>query len=364
MSKTIAEIYGLKPPGVFTTNKALPITNPDPTLLYGVELEIERCSEDMVVKGMNVTTDGSLRNNGFEFITLPMTYSNLHQVLTTFFYKNKLTANNYSERCSVHVHTNVLDLTGEQLRNLFMLYQVFEGVLFNFIGDNRDKNIFCVPWKETNLSYRLISSLEEEHYYKTGDWLKYTALNILPIQSQGSVEWRHMAGTPNVNRIMTWCRLIGHIYRMSRGNTQQQIQDLVMRLNTTSLYNDVLGTVFQDDANVLRNGDYIALLEDGVLNMKYSIISPKKEKIIKSIYTTARTQNIDELLRQQEEFVARWTLQQTDNRATELQRGDVPQEVLTAMRDAVVRVRRGPAVQVILDDDMPSMPQPVNPEGN
>lgn len=278
MSKTIAQIFGLNPPQVYTTSKAVPLDNPDPSLLYGLELEIENTREDMEVKGLTVTTDGSLRNNGREFITQPMTYSNLYHVLHTFFAKNKLGPDNYSERCSIHVHTNVLDLTNEQLQNLVMLYQVFESVLFNFIGNNREKNIFCVPWKETNLSYRLLLTLQEEAFYRVGDWQKYTALNLLPIQIQGSVEWRHMEGNCDLKRIMQWCRMIGHLYRMSRGNTQKQIQDLVMRLNTTSLYNDVLGTVFQEDADALRRGNFIERLEDGVLNMKYSLLQPVKLK--------------------------------------------------------------------------------------
>lgn len=278
MSKTVAQIFGRGPCEVFTSNKAVPVINPDPSLLYGLELEIEDVSQDMVVKGMRVTTDGSLRNNGLEFITQPMTYSNLLSVLSTFFTKNKLSERNYSERCSIHVHTNALDLTSEQVQNLVMLYQVFEGVLFNFIGNNRDKNIFCVPWKETNLSFRIIRDMQEDRWFRIGDWQKYTALNLIPLQTQGSVEWRHMEGNCDLKRIMTWCRLIGHIYRMARGNTQQQIQDLVMRLNTTSLYNDVLGVVFQDDSAELRRGDYMALLEDGVLNMKYSILKPVEDK--------------------------------------------------------------------------------------
>ncbi len=158
----IAEKMGLAPNvGHYVYPRVTSIPTPDPSLLYGVELEIENTDSDLAVPGMRAVEDGSLRNNGWEFVTQPMTLSNPNHCLSSFFDGRGFSDENYSERCSVHVHTNCLDLTFSQLAAICMLYQVFEGVLFNFIGNDRDKNIFCVPWSETNLSYRTVNRIEE-----------------------------------------------------------------------------------------------------------------------------------------------------------------------------------------------------------
>jgi hypothetical protein len=165
-----------------------------------------------------------------------------------------------------------------QLAALTLLYQVFEGVLFNWIGNDRDKNIFCVPWSETQLSYRTVQRLADSDYFPMQDWQKYTALNLKPVLAQGSIEWRHMEGNCDIGRILMWCRFIGHMYRYVRQSDMQRVQDVFTNLNTTSQYLNVLIQVFQDDHTSLLRGNYEKLLEDGVLEMKYSLINPNNVK--------------------------------------------------------------------------------------
>lgn len=290
----IQKLYELPTPKIYTTSKAVPLHNPAPQLLYGIELEIENCQHDMAVNGMEQTTDGSLRNNGLEFITRPMTYSHMHYVLEMFFRKNKLSDANYSERTSVHVHTNVLDLTLSQIAAIALVYQVFEGVLFNWIGHDRRKNIFCVPWADTTLSYRTVQRLGNNDTNPLHDWQKYTALNLKPIQAQGSIEWRHMEGNCDLSRIMTWCRLIGHIYQFATSADLKTVQGVFMNLNTTSQYLGALQQVFRDDHQVLRCNGYEQLLEDGVLDMKYSLINPLNTTTINAANTLTAMQALQE----------------------------------------------------------------------
>lgn len=295
MAESLDQTY--RRPGVkaWNTNKAVPLPNPSPGLIYGVELEIENANQDWAVAGMSVTTDGSLRHNGLEFITSPMTYSNMMHVLTNFFGNAKMPPDgaqlglaeelrNYSERCSVHVHTNVGNLTFDQLASLCILYQVFESCLFNFVGNDRQKNIFTVPWSETQLSYRTVERLAGGSTDTIRGWQKYTALNLLPIGDKGSIEWRHLNGTSDVEKIGVWLRLIGHMFRVATTLTRQEVAGLVMSLNTTSLYRGIIEQVFQTDAKFLQIGDYARLIEDGVLNMKYSLVEPNSEKEKKNPY--------------------------------------------------------------------------------
>lgn len=279
---TILQRFGLSPVKVWTTNKVVPLENPDPSLIYGVELEIENCHADMAVPGLTETQDGSLRNNGLEFVGAPMTYSHLAYVLNAFFCKNReLSEVNYSERCSVHIHTNAQDLSFEQLATLLMVYQVCEGVLFNYIGDDRDKNIFCVPWSETQLSYKTLSRILADDDHALRDWQKYTALNLLPLSTQGTLEWRHMAGTYNVARILQWCRMIGRMYSYTRQFTFVEASEMFMNLNTNSQYMGVLRQVFREESLLLETEGYEERLEDGVLNMKFSLADNTKEPSVK-----------------------------------------------------------------------------------
>lgn len=274
----------------YTIKKTLlqPDTSSDPELVLGVELEIENLAHDeddrmaMAVPGMNYHSDGSLRNYGGEFVTLPMKMRELEYVLNQFFMKNKLTKENYSERCSVHVHANVGDLAWEQLKVLTLVYLVFERLLFSFIGEGRDKNIFCVPLYDTNYTSNLLSGKDVlGNKSRFGKWEKYTALNFLPIKTQGSIEFRHMAGTNDLKYIMTWCNIIGKMFVFAKTKGWDEAMKFFMNLNTSSAYHEALYMVFGEYAGALQQTpNFTQLLEEGVLSLKYAVgvaqIKPKK----------------------------------------------------------------------------------------
>jgi len=275
----IATELGLVIPAPYLSKKTLilPEIGADKGLMFGVELEIENINMDIgpngsVVPGMSATEDGSLRNNGYEFITKPMFLRELVYTLNQFFLKNKYTNKNYSDRTSVHVHANVGDMTWEQVHILLLVYIAFEHVLFKFIGNDRDKNIYCVPMYDTILSADLIKGKGAESTGKWRRWEKYTALNLLPIFNQTTVEFRHMEGTPDVNRIITWCMLISQMFHYAKNSTLEETKAFFLELNTTSAYREAVFRVFGEHANVLINiGGIEQALEEGVLFTKYSL---------------------------------------------------------------------------------------------
>jgi len=270
---TLQEISGLNNPLPKNFPKALPLPVGTPHLLYGVELEIEGVNdaESWKVPGMSYVRDGSLRNNGMEFITAPMTYSNLAYCLEMFFKKNPINVNNYSERTSIHVHTNCLPLQWEQIQSLCLVYQLLEKLLFMWVGDDRDKNIFCVPWHQTNLTYKVLK--DDHDHTKFRSWQKYTALNLLPLYTQGTVEWRHMAGHCDVARILQWCRLINQIYTFVQAHTLEAIKAMITQLNVSSEYQTILSVIFKEQASVFFNmPNYERYLEEGVLDVKYGLL--------------------------------------------------------------------------------------------
>lgn len=279
MANNWSMMTGMRPVACKNFPKATPLKAACATLAYGLELEIENVPawEDMLVPGIRGEPDGSLRNNGREFITQPMTFSNLAHCLYMFFGKNKLGPENYSERCSIHVHTNCLDLTEEQIQTIAFVYQLVEHCLFEWVDHERSNNIFCVPWSQTNLTYRVLEDREDMTRFKR--WQKYTALNLLPLYTQGTIEWRHMNGHCDVNKILEWCQLIGHIYAFALTTPLEKVKEHLLTLNTSSQYRNVLEMIFQERAFLFYSlPNYERHLEEGVINMKYSIGNPSKTK--------------------------------------------------------------------------------------
>lgn len=281
----IQKIFGLNPVKAFDFAIPNTIKSPDPSRLFGLELEIEHAEDDWATAGFVVEIDGSLRNSGREFISAPMTYANIDYALRRFFGGIELHDDNYSERTSIHVHANCQDVLLPQLTSLLMLYQVFEDVLFNWIGHDRDKNIFCVPWSQTKLTHNALADIQNFVSMTNVERNKYTALNLVPLRSLGTVEWRHMNGHGDVERILQWLRIISHLFRVATSLTHEDVVNNCINLNTTSQYDYLLDFVFQDEAAALRVPNYRILLENGVLNMKYSLQmqQAKEDKPVKAV---------------------------------------------------------------------------------
>lgn len=310
---TVNQLLGVAHPDVYSIRKLLtdPNTGSDPTLVYGVELEIEGITEGHgSVIGIRMDTDGSLRNNGREFITKPMRFRELAYCLNNLFVRNKFTEDNYSERCSVHVHANCTDLTKDQLSTVLLIYQVFERVLFNFAGGERDKNIFCVPWYETNLTQGIVNSLITQGPEALRRWQKYTAVNLLPLFTYGTIEFRHMPGTNNLEKILNWVNIIGCMFAYARVHPLEEVKAALTDLNTSSAYIPLAEQIFQEYFPMLVTSeeDFIAL-EEGVLSMKYSLL-PNDDVPVSSPRPSARPVRstasvVEELRRLQEEAALR-----------------------------------------------------------
>jgi hypothetical protein len=284
--ETIADILGIEKPEPAVVKKLL-ISLPNcanPDLIYGMELEIEnlpRNDVEYLVPRMSCVRDDSLRNHGKEFLTVPMRYRELSYTLDQFFKKNDFfNNNNYSERCSIHVHANCTDITQEELRTILMLYQVFERVLYNFVGNERDKNIFCVPWYDTTLNYDISNKLlNKDGLLYLRHWQKYTGLNLLSLFQKGTIEFRQLHGTNNLKKILDWLNIIGCLFRFAKQNTSKDVENILLELNTTSKFAEITRAVFGEYTEALQVDNYKEALESGVITMKYSIASKKETPV-------------------------------------------------------------------------------------
>lgn len=290
---TVASLLGLKGPEVYKSKlKATTCTNPD--LICGVELEVENAHPDSFEYSDNLSNawaverDGSLRggNTAYEFISRPLPLGTLLPELGEFFRKTKFSAANYSDRCSIHVHTNVTDFTQDMLASLAMVYSVVEDVLFQYInyhdavtpdGYSRDTNLYCIPWSQCRMNYRLIEKMFQTNQKPFHRWQKYTALNLLPITTQGTVEWRHMHGTADMGKITTWLNIIASIMDYAKKTPLDKVIMTVRSLNDTSAYRQFFLDVLK--GHLEYDDKYAPVLSEGVVNAKYSLQDWDKSKI-------------------------------------------------------------------------------------
>lgn len=292
---TIQKILELNPVVTWDIPKNVPTGGP----IMGIELELENIRDwsDWEYGPFIRKEDGSLRNSGSEFVSLPLGSLALSYYVEDFYKRNRVNASHISERCSVHVHLNCQDLSIEQVASLCKVYQVFERMLFNFVGDDRDKSIFCVPWHQTNITSREIFTTP----LRIGNfksWYKYTALNLLPLFSYGTIEFRHMAGQPSYEPIVQWINLIVAMRKFVVENTADQIENLLIGLNTTSQYDMLVDRVFGEYAQVVKCEGYKTCLEEGVLHLKYMLFEnfhPTKKPLSSFKWDTGTTVTLNDV---------------------------------------------------------------------
>jgi hypothetical protein len=291
---------GIKPPKFVESKFPLhKCTNEN--LGCGIELEIENVGEyerallmiDPSVWG--VVEDGSLRPQrlSWEFVSLPMKMSSLLAELEQFFSKNQFNEAHYSDRTSIHVHTNVLDFTPKQLATLCLVYTVVEDILFEFTNHYnkgnresyyRDTNIYCIPWTQCRMNYEFVRQLFKSTKKATQGWQKYTALNLLPICEHGTVEWRHMHGTNDFDKLSKWLNIIGCIMQFSKERDFDDVSKVIISLNDTSAYQQFFNQIF--GLTLEYTDEYARRMAEGVLSAKYSLINRNKKE-----ETVEETQN-------------------------------------------------------------------------
>lgn len=225
----------------------------------GIEIEVENLDGKAIPYAMWQTKpDGSLRNNGLEFVSHPLKGKRIHFALNQFFdYLCK--GAHFSPRTSIHIHVNVLNLTQHQIAGMLMAYVVVEKLMYKFAGGDRDKNNFCVPMGEVYVPNLLKIFITEPLVLPNYENNRYLGLNIDAIRKFGTLEFRHLGGTKDKTRIVQWINLVLSLKKFAENYSLENIKDRIDKLNTNSGYalfvDDVFGpcgsyldqrTIFKD----------------------------------------------------------------------------------------------------------------------
>lgn len=239
----------------------------DKNTYLGIEIEVENVQRwTRYSPYWSMIEDGSLRNSGREFITPPIRAWRVEHALAQLFNRQLNQDIDFSERTSVHIHMNVRTLTVEQLESLVITYLVFERSLFNFIEKRRFDNIFCVPLCETSMGTQLHELIL--NHTPRFHWQKYTALNLLPISQKGTIEFRHLQGTKDIKKIMTWINFILCLKKFALRNDPEYVWHRVQTLNTSSEYRMFGEEVFGGLVEEIFTPSFNKEVERGIIYIK------------------------------------------------------------------------------------------------
>lgn len=276
MSKTILETFGLREvsvldPSPYYSKLEAPVEVIDSNLEVGIEVEVENHILKKSPGGVWTSKgDGSLRNNGIEWITLPIPAKWAPYALRELLEESLSGECCFSPRTSIHVHFNVQSFTSAEVIDATLLYTALEPLFYKFTGRGRIKNIYCVPLMDTNL----ITGMGSQTLNNTiGTWSKYTGLNLLPIDELGTIEARHMHGTFDHRKISIWIRLwikvLDYVRKMGTAHMRRMLLDLHQYTDYQQLLTDIFGA----DAMLLKY-DSPADLSRSVGVVKRAFINP------------------------------------------------------------------------------------------
>ena len=225
--------------------------------MVGIEIEVENMKKGVHLEAYwDIKNDGSLRNRGLEFVSVPLQVKQVQLALDHLY--TQMNANNapdFSNRTSVHIHVNCRDLTQDQIFNFVLLYAIFEKHFYQVAGTRRMNSIFCVPLFRTNQ----MTTINEVIYGMSPNWQKYCGLNLLPLfannvtQGYGTIEFRHLYGTNNQQEVLEWINDILCLRKFACEISKDNLLAAIKEMNTTSSYLSMYSQVFAKGRRLLSH---------------------------------------------------------------------------------------------------------------
>ncbi len=193
---------------------------PLPEAYIGVEIEVEQCSIvnpiGLKAAGWKWKTDGSLRNQGMEFIfASPCSGGQITEAVDMFFSTTPHRPVEYvtNPRAGVHIHINFLDDADlGDVRKLIALMYAFEPGVFEWVDQNRKWCGYCSPINElpestlrtlmTSNSASAVASVIQDQQSR------YYGLNLAALSKFGTIEFRYFPATQSKAQLTSWIKFV------------------------------------------------------------------------------------------------------------------------------------------------------------
>lgn len=275
---TITKYFGVVSPSTTIPTKSVDSELVKITSLnyIGIEVEVEKLNTGLnVPEYWNSTTDGSLRNNGQELISVPIPAYFAPTILRNLFVELERQNTHFSPRTSIHVHVDCTKYTLAEVQNIVLLYTLVEKYLYSFVSKNRQQNIYCIPLIETNL---LNSFLTNEGFQ---DWSKYTGLNLRPLREIGTIEFRQLHGTMDLDKVCNWITLITKLVNFAVSQNDKEFKQFISELDASFNIDQFLVKIFGEHSRLLKINNPVFYLESYLLVKQcfFNRLVPKDIKI-------------------------------------------------------------------------------------
>lgn len=239
---------------------------PEPSTIFnhdfraGIEIEVEGLPDiESVPQKWEVTSDGSLRNHGREFITRNgFSGKDLERALNSIDRYFQDNVPSLSERCSTHIHVDVTDMTCKQVINFLCLGVMMEHVLFSLFGNTRTANAFCLATDcgTTNFD-NIVSCLGRFEDIPHTAWSKYAAIGLKRIRDLGTVEFRMF------KTVLTkddYVRILNVLFAMKASAMEMDSPQQLVDAKLTQGMSGVFGLYFPE---ITYSDEYEPLLDRG-----------------------------------------------------------------------------------------------------
>lgn len=246
----------------------------------GLELETEYrrpILDDVMRKipvGWTATNDNSLRNHGIEYVTNGATrIEDKEKLLKSLFdFVKTYPYIEGSPRTSFHVHVNILDMPVLNMYTGLVAYWLLEDLLFEMCGPYRKGNLFCLPLKATTgVVSAVLEDVSRTRRFASfpQDSYKYGAVNLAALYRYGSLEFRGMDGSLDLERKSKWIDILYYIMNNAGRvfGTPKNMLDFIYETVFISKKSPVafIDTLFGDNKDLLK---YVKSLikDEGVFN--------------------------------------------------------------------------------------------------
>ena len=204
---------------------------------YGVEIEVEgtRLPTSLPSSVWRIESDSSLKTEeAYEYVTNgPMDLMGIRTALDILqqAYTKRETEVFDSVRAGVHVHMNVQDWNIKELMTFSLCYYIVEDILLKWCGENREGNLFCLRTRDAEfVLFKVLETLKNRNLnILKNDIIRYSSLNYCSLFKYGTVEFRGMRGTGDLDAIYTWVKIIDELRE-----TSQTFTDPVDVINSMS----------------------------------------------------------------------------------------------------------------------------------
>jgi hypothetical protein len=186
----------------------------------GLEIEVEGENlPDYISDKWRVESDDSLKTDeAFEYVTAkPHTLYGIKCRINELkkAYEERNSTIHESVRAGVHVHLNVQDWNVKQVMTFATAYYVIEDVLMQYAGENREGNLFTLRAQDAEyVIFKLLDVLKKRNLNLLNtSIIRYASLNYYSLFKYGTLEFRGMRGTGDLDAIYDWVKVIDELSR-------------------------------------------------------------------------------------------------------------------------------------------------------